>query len=907
MSRLLRLVLMLAIAVAPAGPFAQSGGSRLQQADGIVRLLSDLEAALTSGLADRFTPLAAPGLPAADAAVFALAVDGGGVTSAAVRERARRPLDNGNRVQVLAEVFVARGHSGRLATWVITVQPRAGAPDRFEIAGLQEPAAFGPLINLTLDTRTEFAVHDLVLRGPDLTVRMSAGSAFVAKIDGQVTALVLHGSGAIAFDPPDPAEQGQLRAFCGHPAVEAPLDTAFVRIAPEEFAARLGEHTLLPASLDAGEASHAQSVFDDYVTKTYTVDLRDLATGSWSLPPPPGALVVEFHTSRFGWLTYVREPGSAEDVNLFDRPHGRNLSVYASAERLASRGRLYNEDDLVPYDIDHYALDVRFDPRNDWIAGHASVTLHIRTALAHTLTLRLAEPLTVSSVTLPGLGRLLAIRSTGQNSIIVNLPGPAVRGTRLTLDIDYSGRLPPDPAADREAPGATTPMTTGDPSAPPPPPPGLTQSPEPRFVYSNEPPWYPQSIVSDYATATTRFEVPSEYQIVSNGTLVSSSVGAAADPGTGGTRSMRTAEYVVPRPARYLSCLITRLVEVGREHVSVPAVAPPEGQDAGAGAPAVVDLEVVATPRVASIDRTLPARVADMVRAYAKLVGEAPYATLTVAGIEDNLPGGHSPATMALWFQPLPTTPFTWASDPVSLDSTYPQIFLAHEVAHQWWGQGVGWENYHEQWLSEGLAQYFAAVFAGMDRGPEMLTNLIGQMRQTAAAYSAKGPISLGYRLGHVQGDSRIFRAILYDKSAVVLHMLRRLIGDDAFFAGLRRFYQAKRFQKAGTEDLRAAFEAETPMRLERFFERWIGESALPRLRVSTHVDAGGHSAVVRVEQVGEVFDLPLTVTVQYSDGRNEPVTIPVTAAVTERTIPLTGPVRRIVTRDDLTLAEYVK
>jgi aminopeptidase N len=188
-----------------------------------------------------------------------------------------------------------------------------------------------------------------------------------------------------------------------------------------------------------------------------------------------------------------------------------------------------------------------------------------------------------------------------------------------------------------------------------------------------------------------------------------------------------------------------------------------------------------------------------------------------------------------------------------------------------------------------------------------MLHDLIAQMRDSAAQYSARGPVSLGYRLGHVQGNSRIFRAVLYNKSAVVLHMLRRLIGDDAFFAGLRRYYRDWRFTKAGTDDLRAAFEAETPLELSRFFERWIRETTLPRLRVTSRVDAAGRSAVVRIEQVGEVFDLPFTVTVQYADGSSEAVTLPVTEAITTRAIALKGPVRRIVTRDELTLAEYVK
>src|SRR5206468_2080855 len=119
------------------------------------------------------------------------------------------------------------------------------------------------------------------------------------------------------------------------------------------------------------------------------------------------------------------------------------------------------------------------------------------------------------------------------------------------------------------------------------------------------------------------------------------------------------------------------------------------------------------------------------------------------------------------------------------------------ELAHQWWGQAIGWRNYHEQWLSEGFSQYFAAIYAERQRGPDSFAGIMRQMRKWAVENTTQGPIWLGNRLGHIRGDSRIFRALVYNKSAVVLHMLRRLVGDEAFFNGVRRFYFEHRFRKA--------------------------------------------------------------------------------------------------------------
>jgi hypothetical protein len=405
-----------------------------------------------------------------------------------------------------------------------------------------------------------------------------------------------------------------------------------------------------------------------------------------------------------------------------------------------------------------------------------------------------------------------------------------------------------------------------------------------------------------------RLTVPSEYQMVASGTPTGSAVETVVPADASGepARSMRTVQYVADRPARYLGVVISRFVPIGRTRAEVSAIAPPGLRAAGsatavvaADAGAAVDIEVVSTPRMAGRNRNLPARVADMIQFYATTIGGAPYPDFTLAAVDDNLPGGHSPAFFAVLHQPLPSTPFQWSQDPVWFGN-YPRLFLAHEVAHQWWGQAVGWKNYHEQWLSEGLAQYFAVLYAEKDRGDGLMRNLLSSMRDTAEREAEQGPIYLGYRLGHIQGESRIFRSVVYNKSAVVLHMLRGLIGDEAFFGGLRRFYAEWRFRKAGTGDLRDAFQAGTPIPLERFFERWILGATLPRIRVTSEIAGDRTSAILRIRQFGEVFDLPLPITVQYAEGPDEVFVVPVTANAID--YPITGDrvIRRITVDDSL-------
>ena len=236
--------------------------------------------------------------------------------------------------------------------------------------------------------------------------------------------------------------------------------------------------------------------------------------------------------------------------------------------------------------------------------------------------------------------------------------------------------------------------------------------------------------------------------------------------------------------------------------------------------------------------RELSEEAQRVLKFYGSLLGDIPYQSFTLAVVERNQPGGHSPPYFAALSHPPPATPIAWRADPAYFEG-FPEFFLAHEAAHQWWGQGVGWKNYHEQWISEGFSQYFAALYAEHIKRKSVFDSIVSQMSRWTLDRSDQGPVYLGYRLGHIRNDGRVFRALVYNKGALTLHMLRRLIGDEVFFRGLRRFYSTWRFKKAGTEDVKAAFELEANRDLDRFFDRWIYGFTLPRLKFS-YIDRGG-------------------------------------------------------------------
>src|SRR4030095_14807132 len=114
-----------------------------------------------------------------------------------------------------------------------------------------------------------------------------------------------------------------------------------------------------------------------------------------------------------------------------------------------------------------------------------------------------------------------------------------------------------------------------------------------------------------------------------------------------------------------------------------------------------------------SQSRQVPQEAETILQFYSSLMGDAPYTSAAIALLESDLPGGHSPGYFAVLNTPTAFAAVNWRGDPASFDN-FPQFFLAHELAHQWWGQAIGWKNYHEQWISEGFHPYFAAAVSSL-------------------------------------------------------------------------------------------------------------------------------------------------------------------------------------------------
>jgi len=232
---------------------------------------------------------------------------------------------------------------------------------------------------------------------------------------------------------------------------------------------------------------------------------------------------------------------------------------------------------------------------------------------------------------------------------------------------------------------------------------------------------------------------------------------------------------------------------------------------------------------------------------------------------------------------------------------------VAHEIAHQWFGDSVTESTWSDLWLSEGFATYFAGLFIEKHESEKAFHEY---MRDAASRYFAyekqrNAPI----HDTETQDLMKLLNANNYEKAAWVLHMLREQIGDDAFFQGLRLYYNVHRDANATTEDLRRALEQSSGKNLQGFFARWIYGAGHPRYQVRWGLTSNGNLLRVTISQIqnGNAFldPIPIEVTV---NGQKIKRTIYPKSKLAALTIRLSGkPTSKQVDPDETLLKEVIE
>jgi aminopeptidase N len=217
---------------------------------------------------------------------------------------------------------------------------------------------------------------------------------------------------------------------------------------------------------------------------------------------------------------------------------------------------------------------------------------------------------------------------------------------------------------------------------------------------------------------------------------------------------------------------------------------------------------------------------------------------------------------------------------------------IAHEIAHQWFGDSVTESTWSDLWLSEGFATYFAGLFVQRYESEEAFQQYMKNGAATVFAYEKKSRTPIFDR--DTEDLMELLNPNNYQKGSWVLHMLRANLGDKAFFRGIRNYYAAHKNSTASTEDLRDALEKASGRDLRAFFARWVYDSGHPQYELSWQ---WLQNKELRLElkqvQPGNVFLDPVTVTITTAAGKRDLILKP-TGKQLIQSVPLSEPPLRL-------------
>ena len=451
-------------------------------------------------------------------------------------------------------------------------------------------------------------------------------------------------------------------------------------------------------------------------------------------------------------------------------------------------------------DAVHYTFRLTLSDATDEIVGNATVDLRFTASGVKEFTLDLGKPMTMT-----GLQPELPYRHDG-DKLIIQLPVAPRVGERRLFQIAYHGKPASGLRIMKNKYGDRTFFSENWPD--------------------NARQWLPM-IDHPYDKATSEFQItaPSNYQVVANGLLEEET-----DLGDG--RRFTHWKQGVP--------IVSWLNALGVAQFSVRNT----GQVKGIP----ISTWVYYQDRdKAAITFDEPTRQA--MSFFSERVGPFQYEKLANV-IAAGLNGGTEHASAIFYGER------TIGDKPATR-------LVYHEIAHQWFGDAVTEKDWDDVWLSEGFATYFTllavehyegrdAFQAGLKRSREAIFGLDKTLPSAAVIHN------------NLADMKKVLNRLIYEKGGWTLHMLRVLIGDDKFMAGIRDYYQRYLNQNTTTAEFRHVMEEHAGIDLEWFFDQWLQRAGLPSVEGTWSYNADRKQVEIELKQTqaGEPYKLPLEVAV---------------------------------------------
>lgn len=665
--------------------------------------------------------------------------------------------------------------------------------------------------------------HDIKLQFHDALV-------FYDNLPDTETALIVIGDGNLWFSPSLDRERHQLELAFKTKIIEEGLEYAYLRFSNHFFKNNIKIQRKKDARepIDESDKRKAYSLFVKHYSRSFTIE-NSLDNKLLSFLPQGEEAVFEFETKKHGLFTYIYSPFAEEEINLYQWSEDRLINLYSPQMTDGERTLFIQFGEK--FSIKDYQIEIDFDPDESFISGKARINVMSKVSSLDGIKLKLNPDIEILRIADEDDYTMYYTQDKLRRTLYVYFLTPPNRGEDFFINVFYRGKIETN---QQISDVVTIPQISNSYN--------LIPYTYDTHLFSQSMYWYPSPADEEFFTARLRILIPPRYSCISNGKLVEKSQIKDMER-VEDLENVGNSVYVfdIKKPVKYLSFIVGKFREYEGES-EFPEVKLYRTSDSR-------------SPQFDILRESL-----DILNFYQERFGTFPYEKMSLVQRTWPTFGGHSPASFIVLNQ-LPIRQdvgqMLKSSSPVDL-SRWKEYFIAHEIAHQWWGQSLGWDSYGDQWLSEGLAQFASVLYLEKKYGNKVFEQIMGKFNKSVRKHSEWGAVTLGSRISYF--DFEAYQSIVYNKAALVLYMMKDLLGDDLFFYGLQRFYRNFQFTAARTYDFTKTFQEITDRDLSGFFRLWLYSYKLPEVRVEHSItkNKNSYELKIKIAQLTEAFLFPL-------------------------------------------------
>jgi len=666
--------------------------------------------------------------------------------------------------QVFLQVLYQSSYSVVLETWRVRLRE---VNDQWSI---REKALIGTQRNLYKvkipGERIERA-KSVEINHVDIQLRFKDALVFYDNIPYKETALLVVGSGHVRFSPSSPRERHQLELTYKKNTLEDSIEYAYLRFSQTFFEnnIKIERNETDDTVVTSRDLSRAGSLFRQLYMRSFTIE-NSLTGELLSFLPKGEEAIIEFEGKSKGNLAYIYSPFAEEEINLYQWKKSRIINLYSPKDNQEQKMMFVSFERL--FDIENYEIDIHFNPKESYISGRAKIYIKPKVNNLDGIKLKFNPGFEILRINDEEGHELFFSRDRLRKYLYIYFHKSIPLEEVGHVEVFYRGKIVPEELIEDVV--SRQPFQESY---------FHSQSKYQTHLYTRSSFWYPAPSDEDYFKARLRIIVPPGYSCVANGRLVErSEVDNLDDVKDLEKLGSSVFVFVTENPLKYLAFIVGEFKEVKEILEPLP-------------------LQYFRSPGVRSLGWDLFKATSDIYNLYQNKFGAYPFEKLCIVHRFWSQGGGHSPPSFIV-LNEIPRIPgkrqFNPQKSPVDL-SRWREYFLAHEIAHQWWGQGVSWKSYQDQWISEGLAQFAAMLFLREKYGKGAYSQILKKFSKWTEKKSKWGPISLGSRISY--SDFEAYQAIVYNKSALVLNMLMDLLGEDVFFRGLQEFFSRFKYSSA--------------------------------------------------------------------------------------------------------------